>query len=245
MGSWHSPQLFHTPVRARSCCGMKSLLILLSDLFSLSHTHEHTSTHLVRSPSLLSAVPLSSLVLHGAFPSLQPLLSSSSSCSCLVWVLRPSWGLCLGPAWAPSSEKGWWQGQVLAGTPLWREGAGGYQRAQDLLPVVKDPAFPSTRCQKHSCWTHTTDHSTWGPMQVTQFFPTDFGGSQDMKKDVDICVFLGSVPSVMIEGFVWFSSFCWHYQHLLPLFYDTSVRQQWPCQIVSYFPQFSIYPFFL
>lgn len=87
-------------------------------------------------------------------------------------------------------------------------------------------------------------HLTWGIPPATQFLPSDFGSSQDLKKDVDICVFLGFMPPVMMEEFVWFASFCWHCQQLLPLFYGTSVRQLWLCQIVSYFPQFSISPFF-
>lgn len=147
MGSWHPLWLFHTPVRAGSCCGMKSLLILLSDLFSLSHTHVHTSTQLIRSPYVLSAVCLSSHVLHGAFPSLRPHPASPEPIHLLLLAGLGAQTLMGAVPWLPAVRRGWWQGQVLAGAPLCREGAGGYQRAQDLLPLVNDAAFPSAKAK--------------------------------------------------------------------------------------------------
>ncbi|KAI1239505.1 hypothetical protein IHE44_0012630 [Lamprotornis superbus] len=101
MGSWLSPRLFHTPVRAGSCCEMKSLLVLLSHLFSFSHTHVHTNTPIGTNPYVLCAVSLSS---HGASPTLalhqliHLLLSSGFGWS------DPRGGCALGQPWLPLLE---------------------------------------------------------------------------------------------------------------------------------------------
>lgn len=215
----------------------------LTSLFFLTHPRAHKHTHRHK-PCVLSAVSLSSHILHGAFPYMQPhtgtLWADPAPDLVCFWVVIPLWGLCLRPALAPTGEKM----LVVRTGPgrglSQRGGAGRYQKAQDLVAsdqrsclfinwVPKAIVFDShNRSFLFSCL-------TWGIMQVTQFFPSDFGSFQDIKKDVDICVFLGLMPPVMIEEFVWFLSFCWHYQQLLPLFYDTSGRQQWLCQTVSYF----------
>lgn len=215
----------------------------LTSLFFLTHPRAHKHTHRHK-PCVLSAVSLSSHILHGAFPYMQPhtgtLWADPAPDLVCFWVVIPLWGLCLRPALAPTGEKM----LVVRTGPgrglSQRGGAGRYQKAQDLVAsdqrsclfinwVPKAIVFDShNRSFLFSCL-------TWGIMQVTQFFPSDFGSFQDIKKDVDICVFLGLMPPVMIEEFVWFLSFCWHYQQLLPLFYDTSGRQQWLCQTVFVF----------
>lgn len=190
MGSWHSPWLFHTPVRAGSCCEMKSLLILLSHLLSFSHTHMHTNTHIVTNPYVLSAVSLSSHVLHGAFPYVQlhtgtPWADPTPALVCF-WVVRPLWGLCLGPALAPTSEKmlvvrtGPGRGRSQRG------GAGRYQKAQDLVASVQRSCLfvtwgPKALVLDSHNRTSLFSCLTWGIMQVTQFFPSDFGSSQVIK----------------------------------------------------------------
>lgn len=224
-----------------------------SHLFSFSHTPVHTNTH-TSSPALTCC--RQRLCPRASFTEPSPSaaspwhsMSSSSPCSPLCLgaqtlvgaVPRASLG---SHQWEGAGGKDRsWQGLLSRGEVL-----GGTRGLKVWLPLVKDPAFSSARCQKHSLLdSHNRSslfsHLLWGIMQVNQFFPSDFGSSQGVKKDVDICVFLGSIPPVMIERFVWFSSFCWHCQQLLPLFYGTSVRQQWLCQIVSYFPQFSIFFF--
>lgn len=212
MGSWLSPRLFHSPVRAGSCCEMKSLLILLSHLFSFSHTPVHTNTPIGTNPFVLCLCPLMVPAPHWHS------ISWSTSCSRLVLGGQTLVG---AVPWASLGSH--WLGQVLAGAPLLKEGAGRYQSTQGLVVSgQRSCLFISWRPKALVLESHNRpslfSHSTWGIMQVTQFFPCDFGSSQDTKKDVDICVFLGSMPPVMIEGFVWFSSFCWHYQQLLPLF---------------------------
>lgn len=222
MCSWHSAWLFHTPERARSCCEMKSLLVLLSHLCSFSHTHVHTNTHMGTKLYVLPAVSLSSHVLHAAFPYVQPPTGTPWAdpppALTWFWVVRPSGGL------APTGEK-----VLVVRTGPGRGGAAEGSRSvwrwSKILPVhqlvLDSPNTPSL-----------FSHSAWGIVQVIHFFPPDFGSSQDIQKDADTCVFLGSMPPVMIEGFVWLLSFCWHYQQLLPLFDGTSVRQQWLCQII-------------
>lgn len=76
-----------------------------SHLFSFSHTHVHTNTHLATSPYVLSAplCPRASFMVLQPHPG--PPWADPPPALIRVWVVRPSWGLCLGPALPPTSEK--------------------------------------------------------------------------------------------------------------------------------------------
>lgn len=220
MGSWRSSRCFYAPIRAGSCCEMKSLHVLLSRLFSFSHTHIHT--RVVTNPCVLPPVFLSSYVLHGIF-SCMPSHADTQAFYELVhlmlticsWLLRPSWGTrlmevtCLRPGTQPRlppARSHWWEGQVLPEVshafelPCREEVLGGTSSLKICLSLAKDLPFSSAGCQKHLCWIQHNKSSpfsqlTWGIMQVTQlFFPSDFANSQDVKKHVDISASSGSIP---------------------------------------------------
>lgn len=106
MGSWHSPWLFHTPVRAGSCCEMKSLLILLSHLFSFSHTHMPMNTPISTNPYVLCAVS----VLSWCFPCCSPRLALHQLTHLLLssgfqWS-HPRGGCASGQPWLPLVRTG-------------------------------------------------------------------------------------------------------------------------------------------
>lgn len=75
-----------------------------------------------------------------------------------LWVVRPSWGLCLGPALAPSAEK-----VLVARTgpgrdPSLEAGAGRYQRAHGLVPSGQRSCLSFKQGPKALLLDSHTDH---------------------------------------------------------------------------------------